>query len=92
MGRTNPTYRDTLRGLEKQWQPYRRALRQHDQPHFDRLFEYARAHADAAGYLNHHLAELPLLLSVLIEQERRLCALEHAIESDHPPSEHVEFD
>ena len=90
MGRTNPTYRDTLRGLEKQWQPYRRALRQRDQPHFDRLFEHARAHADASGYLNHRLAELPLLLSVLVEQERRLCALEQAVESDHSTSEHVE--
>ena len=79
MGRTNPTYRDTVRGLEQQWQPYRRALRRRDHPHFDRLFEHARTHADAAGLLNHRLAELPLLVSILVEQERRLRALEQAI-------------
>ncbi|WP_136590958.1 hypothetical protein [Salinigranum halophilum] len=80
MGRTNPTYRDTIRGLEDQWQPYRRALRSNDQPHFDRLFEHARAHADASGYLNHRLAEVPLLISVVLEQERRLCELEQAVD------------
>lgn len=76
MGRTNPTYRDTLRGLEDRWQPYRRALRRRDQPHFDRLFEQARAHADAAGHLNHSEPLFPLLVSVVIEQERRLRELE----------------
>lgn len=80
MGRTNPTYRDTVRGLEKQWQPYRRALRHDDRPHFDRLFVHARAHADAAGLLNHGLVELPLVLSVLLEQERRIHALERAVD------------
>jgi hypothetical protein len=78
MGRTNPTYRDSIRGLEEQWQPYRRALRRRDQPHFDRLFEHARAHADAAGQINHRLPELPLLLSILLEQERRLRLLERS--------------
>ena len=76
MGRTNPTYRDVLRATEDQWNPYRRALRRHDQQHFDRLFEHARAHADAAGYLNHQWSELPLLVSILLEHEKRLSELE----------------
>jgi len=53
MGRTNPTYRDALRAIEERWAEFRRALRRHDQPRFDRLFEYAREHADASGLLNH---------------------------------------
>jgi hypothetical protein len=76
MGRTNPTYRDTLRGVEERWGPYRRALRRRDQPRFDRLFEHGRAHADAAGHLNHAEPLFPLLVSILLEQERRLAALE----------------
>jgi hypothetical protein len=90
MGRTNPTYRQTVRGLERQWQPYRRALRHRDQPHFDRLFEHARAHADAASQLNHRLAELPLLLSVVLEQERRLRALEQAVDGTTPSGEEID--
>lgn len=93
MGRTNPTYRDVVRGLEANWQQYRKALRHVDKPHFDRLFEHAREHADAAGYLNHQHPEVTLLVSVVLEQEKRLQALRerlHAIESEY--EEYEEFD
>lgn len=76
MGRTNPTYRDTLRETEERWAAYRRTLRHRDQAHFDRLFKHAREHADAAGYLNHSTSEIPLLVSILLEHERRLDQLE----------------
>ncbi|MFC6974312.1 hypothetical protein ACFQL1_06040 [Halomicroarcula sp. GCM10025709] len=72
MGRTNPTFRDALRAIEERWQDYRRALRNRDQPYFDQLFGYAREHADAAGLLNHSTPHLPALLSIDLEQERRL--------------------
>ena len=76
MGRTNPTYRDLLRRYREEWQPYRRALRHGDQPHFDQLFEYAAAHADAAGYLNARDPFDPVLVSIALEQERRITELE----------------
>lgn len=76
MGRTNATYRDLLTGIEERWQPYRRALRHRNQLHFDRLFEHARAHADAGGYLNHDEPLFPIFLSMLLEQERRIQQLE----------------
>lgn len=72
MGRTNPTYRDALRAIEERWRDFRRALRHRDQGRFDRLFEYARAHADAGGMLNHETPLLPALLGIDLEQEARL--------------------
>ncbi|MEF8881109.1 MAG: hypothetical protein V5A34_01115 [Halapricum sp.] len=72
MGRTNPTYRDALRAIERRWADFRRALRRRDQPRFDRLFAYAREHADASGLLNHQSPLLPTLLSIDLEQEARL--------------------
>jgi hypothetical protein len=72
MGRTNPTYRDALRAIEERWGEFRRGLRRRDQPRFDRLFEYAREHADASGLLNHQNPLLPALLSIDLEQESRL--------------------
>ncbi|MFA1612557.1 hypothetical protein [Halobellus rubicundus] len=96
MGRTNPTYRDALRAIEERWATFRRALRGRDQPRFDRLFEYARAHADASGLLNHQTPLLPALVSIDLEQEahledheERLAALERRVskledESSHP--------
>ena len=72
MGRTNPTYRDALRAIKERWSDFRRALRRHDQPRFDRLFEYAREHADASGLLNHQNPLLPALFSIDLEQQARL--------------------
>lgn len=80
MGRTNPTFRDALRAIEDRWADFRRALRRRDQPRFDRLFEYAREHADAGGLLNHERPTLPVLVSIDLEQERRLDAHEEQLE------------
>jgi hypothetical protein len=80
MGRTNPTYRDALRAIEERWAAFRRALRRRDQPRFDRLFEYAREHADASGLLNHQNPLLPALLSIELEQEARLDDHEERLE------------
>jgi len=56
------------RAIEERWAEFRRALRRHDQPRFDRLFEYAREHADASGLLNHQNPLLLALLSIDLEQ------------------------
>jgi uncharacterized protein YceH (UPF0502 family) len=80
MGRTNPTFRDALQAIEDRWAEFRRALRRRDQPRFDQLFTYARTHADASGLLNHQNPLLPVFLSIDLEQERRLDALEERVD------------
>ncbi|GAA0258956.1 hypothetical protein ACFFQF_23640 [Haladaptatus pallidirubidus] len=80
MGRTNATYRDLLRAMESRWQEYRRALRHTDQAVFDRLFEYARAHADASGVQNHQFIEIPALVSMVIEQQKQIDDLEERLD------------
>ena len=82
MGRTNPTYRDTLRYLEEDWQSYRRALRARDQEHFDHLWEAAAEYADAAGYHNSERALDLVLVSIMVAQERRIAKLEAAVDID----------
>ncbi|MFP4590541.1 MAG: hypothetical protein ACLFMX_04075 [Halobacteriales archaeon] len=72
MGRTDPTYRDLLTRYEAALQPYRRGLRAEDQGHFDRLFDRARQHADAAAYYNGTDPEAVVLLSMLLAHEREL--------------------
>lgn len=81
MGRTNPTYRDTLRVLEDDWEAYRRALRREDQQRFDHLFEYAHQHADAAGNLTPRNPIIPTLFSIILEQEAQLDDLEERVEA-----------
>lgn len=80
MGRTNPTFRDVLAAVKARWGDYRRALRRREKPHYDRLFEYADAHADAAGYLNADDPMEPILLSMLLEQQKRIAELDDRIE------------
>jgi hypothetical protein len=72
LGRTNPTFRDLLTAIEGRWKPYRRALRRQDQQRFDQLFEDARSHADAAGYQNADEPLFPVLVSILLAQQRRI--------------------
>lgn len=81
MGRTNPTYRDTLRALEQQWGDYRRALRRRDQARFDRLFEHARRGADAASYLNHEDPMRVALVSIALGQQAEIEALEARVDA-----------
>ena len=81
MGRTNPTYRDRIDALEREWGTYRRGLRAADQDGFDRLFEHAHEYAHAAGYLNHPTAEFPLLVSILLAHERRHDRIEDRLEA-----------
>ncbi|QSX00889.1 hypothetical protein [Haloterrigena alkaliphila] len=82
MGKTNPTYRDTLSKFENDWAPYRRALRLEYQGHFDRLFDQARNFADAGGIQNHRDPMMTHLVSILLAQECRIAELEERLESD----------
>lgn len=79
MGRTNPTFRDMLRSLEETWQRFRRGLRRDERQEYDRLFEYAREHADSSGYLNPQEPMHPVFLSIDLEQEKRLHELEDRV-------------
>lgn len=76
MGRTNPTYRDHLNDVEDALSDFRRGLRRQHQPHFDKLFEQARAFADAAHMANHRDTTLMILLSICLAQEHRIAQLE----------------
>lgn len=80
MGRTNPTYRDYLQRFEKRCRPLRRGLRQQYETDFDRLFDRAQRHADAAGYLNSTDPELAILLSILLAHEHELRRLRAQLE------------
>ncbi|WP_227355941.1 hypothetical protein [Haladaptatus salinisoli] len=54
------------------WDEYRRALRPTDQAVFDRLLEYAQLHADSNTVHKPLFVGTPILISILIEQQRQL--------------------
>jgi hypothetical protein len=75
MGRTVLPYSQVWEAERQRWQKFRRALRQEDQAHLDRLFESARLHLQAGVYASNPLPLESMLLSMLLEHQKALSAL-----------------
>lgn len=80
MGKTNPTYRDRVQAQHSDWRRMRKALRRHQQPAFDRLWEHAENHADAAGIGNPRDPMDGIFLSICLGQQREIQRLEDELE------------
>ncbi|MGA7579671.1 MAG: hypothetical protein ACLP7A_12185 [Desulfobaccales bacterium] len=76
MGRTVLPYSHVWEEERGRWQKFRRALRRHDQEQFDRLFELARLHLQAGVYAANPWPLESMLLSMLLEHQKALSALE----------------
>jgi dihydroxyacetone kinase-like predicted kinase len=72
MGRTVPTYRNTLESIIGSWSDYRRALAKDDREVFDGMVNRARLHASAATYAAFSDPVEGALLSILLEQEKEI--------------------
>jgi hypothetical protein len=72
MGRTVPTFRQTLESIIQGWGDYRRALPKEDREAFDELCNRARLHASASTYAAFSDPLEGVLLSILLEQEKEL--------------------
>jgi len=80
MGRTVPTFRQLIDDAIARWSKFRRALRREDQEYFDRLFRRVRTYTQAATYQASDNPMEAILLSIALDQEKRLDALEHAVQ------------
>jgi hypothetical protein len=79
MGRTLPTFTQLIQQEIDSWRRYRRALRREDQQAFDALFAAARHHAPAGAYLARDTPFEVMLLSMLIEQQKHVTALQQKV-------------
>ena len=87
MGRTVPTFRQLIDDAIARWSKFRRALRREDQEYFDRLFRRVRSYTQAATYQASDNPMEAILLSIALDQEKRLDALERAAQ---PPEKYLE--
>ena len=81
MGRTVPTFVQLIQQAAERWKKFRRALRREDQPHFDRLFVRVRCYTQAATYQCHDNPMEAILLSIALDQEKRLDAVEKVLQN-----------
>src|SRR5271155_3922954 len=79
MGRTVPTFRQLIDDAIARWSKFRRALRREDQEYFDRLFRRVRSYTQAATYQASDNPMEAILLSVALDQEKRLDALDRVV-------------
>jgi len=77
MGRTVHTFRQLIDDAIARWSKFRRALRREDQEYFDRLFRRVRTYTQAATYQASDNPMEAILLSIALDHEKRLDALEH---------------
>ena len=82
MGRTVATFRQLIEEAAQHWSKFRRALRREDQEFFDRLFRHARCYTQAATYQCHDNPMESILLSITLDQEKRLHALERLVQHE----------
>ena len=81
MGRTVPTFVQLVQQEAERWKKFRRALRREDQPHFDRLFVRVRCYTQAATYQCHDNPMEAILLSIALDQEKRLYGIEKVLQN-----------
>lgn len=76
MGRTVLPFSQILEQEYTAWKKFRRALRQEDQEAFDRLFDRAKLHVQAAAYASHPWPLEAILLAICLEHEKLLTQLQ----------------
>lgn len=89
MGRTTPSYIQQIAQVTAQWSPFRRSLPREDRPHFDKLFHSVRQYSPSGMYQCHDNPMETILLSMCLDLEKRIYALEHPGEGkqDQPGDE-----
>lgn len=76
MGRNNETFSLVIDRYRVMWRKFRRALRQEDQAAFDELWRAPKIHLAAGAFLAHDTPIETILMSMLLEQHKRIKQLE----------------
>ncbi len=80
MGRTIRTFREAVDIESAKWKTFRRQLKREDRERLDKIFDYARMHADSGTVISiPHKIDV-VFMSVLIEMQRRIDELESTLQ------------
>ena len=84
MGKTVPAYRMALEEAIGRWSGFARALRKPDREAFDELMDMCRSNAMAEGNATNPIVFEPLVMSILLGQQRRIRELEQKLKAMQP--------
>jgi hypothetical protein len=78
VGKTVPSYRIALEFEIQRWKSFRKALKcEEDVEAFDQLMDMCRSHASAASNATNPIILEPIIMSILLAQQKKLQKLEH---------------
>jgi hypothetical protein len=79
MGKTVESYRMALESEINRWNGFGRALRKEDREAFEELMDSCRNNAMAAGNATNLIIFEPMVMSILLGQQKRLRKLEQEL-------------
>jgi len=79
MGKTVESFRMALEGEINRWNGFARALRKDDREAFDELMDMCRSYAMAGGNATNPIVFEPMIISILLGQQKRLLKLEQEL-------------
>ena len=79
MGKTVESYRMALESEIARWNGFARALRRDDKEAFDELMDMCRRFASAGGNATNPILFEPMVMSILLGQQKRILALERKL-------------
>ena len=85
MVRSVPSFRKALDLEMAKWEGYREALREDERWAFDRMMESCKMHASAIGVVQRTNPLEAMFMSVLLEHQRKIEALEKTVKQEPSP-------
>jgi hypothetical protein len=80
MGKTVESYRMALEDEIRRWSGFGKALRKEDKEAFDALMDACRSYASAGSNATQPLLFEPMIISILISQQKKITQLEKALD------------
>ena len=84
MGKTVESYRMALESEISRWSGFARALRKDDREAFDELMDMCRSYAMAGSNATDPIIFEPMIMSILLFQQKRMRQLERELEAIKP--------
>ncbi len=81
MGKTVESYRMALEDEVCQWSNFAKALRTEDRQAFEAIMDACRSYASAASNATRPILFEPMVISILVSQQKKLMRLERALDA-----------
>ena len=83
MGRTVPTFTNSIADEITAWNKFRRGLPKEDREIFDDIFRAAKKHLAENFYAMRSIPFESIIISIVLEQGKRIRALEHQLSKNN---------